>query len=62
MSGEHFNESLPRSKFVWDPDDVTLLSQDEADAAKAEYLEWQRSLNTDVVSTDPPRTTNTDDQ
>ena len=62
MSDEHFNESLPRSKFEWGPDDVTLLSQEEADTALAEYLKWRRSCDKDVASTDPPRSANTDDQ
>jgi hypothetical protein len=62
MSDDDFNESLPRSKFEWGPDDVTLLSQEEADAAMAEYLEWRRSSDTDVASTDAPRSADADDQ
>ncbi len=53
MSNENDNEPLPQSKFEWRPDDVIVLSQEEADAVKAEYLEWLLSPDKNAVPEGP---------
>jgi hypothetical protein len=40
----------PRSKFEWRPEDVILLSEEESDAAEAEYAEWLAEQGRDTES------------
>jgi hypothetical protein len=42
MSNE---ESKPQSKFEWRPEDITILSKEEGDAAEAEYDEWLAEMD-----------------
>jgi hypothetical protein len=39
------NESKPQSKFEWRPEDITILSKEEGDAAEAEYNEWLAEMD-----------------
>ena len=38
-------ESKPQSKFEWRPEDITILSKEEGDAAEAEYDEWLAKMD-----------------
>jgi hypothetical protein len=40
----------PPSKFEWRPEDVIILSQEETDAADAEYEEWLAAKGRDAAS------------
>ena len=39
------NESKSQSKFEWRPEDITILSKEEGDAAEAEYNEWLAEMD-----------------
>jgi hypothetical protein len=41
-------ESRPQSKFEWRPEDITILSKEEGDAAVAEFEEWQAEIAREV--------------
>jgi len=46
---DDFGEYIhPQSKFEWRPEDVTILTDEEAAAADAEYQEWLSACNEEV--------------
>ena len=40
----------PPSKFEWRPEDVIILSEEECDAADAEYEKWLAEKGSDTAS------------
>jgi len=42
-------ESKPQSKFEWRPEDITILSKEEGDAAEAEYDEWLAEMDRETA-------------
>ncbi len=52
MSNENDIEPLPQSKFEWRPEEVTVLSPEEADAVIAEYLESLLSPDETTAATE----------
>ena len=58
---EDDRESRPQSKFEWRPGDVVMDTQEETDAAIAEYEEWLAEQDKNAVTTDPPPPSGMDD-